>query len=209
MAKVLKLYKTGDFSENFQMIRIWDAPFDLIQKYLPKSGVVLDLGCGDGLLANYLAYTYKKLKVYGLDINSDRIRDAQKGIKNASFVAGDITKKSLPKADAILLAHVLHHLKNKKAQRSLLISCKEKLRKEGKLIIAEISERPIHKYLFTWLTDHITVPILFEKKIYNSEVFFRRNQEWLALLKDLGFKCRIVSAHRGKPFSHILLLCEK
>lgn len=209
MREVLKLYQTGDFSENFQMIRIWDAPFDLIQKYSPKSGVILDLGCGDGLLSNYLAYSHKKLKVFGLDINSDRINDAQKGIKNVKFVNGDITKKDLPKADAILLIHVLHHLKNKKAQKRFLINCKEKLRKNGKLIIAEISEKPIHKFIFTRLIDHIAVPILFEKRIYNKDVFFRRNEEWLALLNGLGFKCKIISAHKNKPFSHIIIICEK
>lgn len=208
MNKTLKLYQTGDFAEVFQMVRVWDAPFEHLQSHLPQNGVIVDMGCGDGLLANYIAVSRPKINVYGVDINKDRIKEAQKGLKNTKFIQGDITNSSIPTADAILLIHVLHHLLSKKDQEKLLVQCKNKLKKNGVLIVAEIAEQPFIKYLFTWLTDHVTVPILFEGKLFNPNVFFRQTKQWEGLFNKLGFSTETIYAHQGKPFSHILFICR-
>lgn len=209
MKRTIALYKSGDFSETFQQIRTWDAPYEEIDKLIPTKGIIVDLGCGDGLLANYIAISRPKTKVFGIDVNKDRIKDAKKSVKNASFVLGNVLKKGIPQADVILIIHVLHHLESKNAQEKLLASCKLKLKKNGKLIIAEVSEKPTLKYIFSWLTDHITVPILFEGKIYNPDVFFRSDKEWKILFKRLGFKTQQTLAHAGKPFSHVIFECKK
>ena len=209
MRKTLELYETGDFSQLFQLIRSWDAPYEAIDKLLPKKGTIVDLGCGDGLLANYIGISRTKTEVLGIDINKDRVKDALRGIRNVKFVAGDILKKEIPRADLILIVHVLHHLPSREDQEKVLIDCKNKLKQNGKLVIAEVSERPLLKYLFTWLTDTFTVPILFENRIYNPKVFFRKDEEWRKLFTKLGLKYKVMRASAGKPFSHIIFECSK
>lgn len=209
MKKTLSLYKTGDFSEVFQTIRIWDAPYEVIDKIVPKKGIIVDLGCGDGLLANYIATSRPKTKVFGIDLNRERIKEAEKCVKNTKFVYGDILKKEIPKADVILVIHVFHHLTSKKAQEKLIEECYTKLKKSGKLIVAEVAEKPFLKYQFSWFTDHVIVPILFESKLYNPDIFFRRVDEWQKLFDKLGFNHKSIKADKSKPFSHVVFECTK
>ncbi len=77
------------------------------------------------------------------------------------------------------------------------------------MIIVEIDRKPLLKYLLTWIVDRSVFPILFEGKNYSSEIFYRGGNEWKVLLEKMGFNVRVITAHKGKPFSHIILVCEK
>lgn len=207
--KVSMLYKGYGFSELFAKIRIWDAPLERIAKLVSKEGVVVDLGCGDGLFTNYLALNSAKRKVIGIEINPQRLKEAEKGIKNVKFKGGDILKAEIPPADTILLIHVLHHLSSYQQQIQILKQCQTKLRKNGKLIIVEIVKRPFLKYLLTWFVDVVIFSILFEGKKINSQIFYRDEKGWKELLKELGFSVVAQRAAKGKPFSHMIFSCRK
>ena len=209
LEKTALLYKGSGFTEIFTHIRLWDSPIPEIEKLVPHEGVIIDLGCGDGLLTNYLALSSPKRKVYGIELNQKRIKQADKGLKNTKFIAADITEKQIPKADTILLVHVLHHLTSLKDQEALLQTCYENLSPKGELVISEINTRPLVKYWFTWITDTIIVPILFENRLFNGAIFFRSTNQWKNLLKSIGFKCRSYEAHKDKPFSHSIIICQK
>jgi dolichyl-phosphate beta-glucosyltransferase len=208
--KAIKLYEDNGFAGLFTKIRLWDSPMEEIQKLAPKKGLVVDLGCGDGFLANYLAISNPQTKIIGIELNESRIKNADKGLKNTNFIAGSILEKKIPAADAILLIHVMHHLPSHKDQEILLKQCATKLKKGGELIVAEITNKPFLKYIFTYFTDAVLVPILFEKRVLNKDVFYRSTSQWIDLLSSLGFKAKIISTHnRSKPFSHVLISATK
>ena len=92
LEKACKLYEKDSFTGLFSRVRVWDAPFEQVEKLVPKKGLVLDLGCGDGFLANYLAISGPERKVIGVDLNKDRIKHAQKGLTNTKFLHGDALK---------------------------------------------------------------------------------------------------------------------
>lgn len=207
--KIIKLYESNDFSGTFTKIRLWDAPFKQIEKLVPKKGLIIDLGCGDGIMSNYLAIEDPKRKIIGIELNKGRIKVADKGLKNTKFISGDILKKDVPSADIILLLHVFHHLLSFNEQELLIKKIYQKLKKNGKLIIAEIDTKPFLKYWFTYLVDVVVVPILFEGKIFSEKIFYRSEKEWMNLLTNNGFKCKVVSMEKGKPFSHITFECIK
>ncbi len=209
LEQTIELYKGSGFTELFTRIRLWDSPISEIEQIVSKQGIVVDLGCGDGLLVNYLSLASKKRIVYGIELNPGRIKLADKGLKNSHFLAGDITQRKVPKADIILLIHVLHHLNSFEEQEKLLSMCFQKLNPGGKLIISEIDEQPLIKYWFTWITDVVIVPVLFENKLFNMAIYYRTCQEWKILLKKIGFKTSSYKAHKGKPFSHVMIICEK
>ena len=210
LAKTINLYKGDGFGELFALIRVWDAPYEPLDKAIGKTSRVLDLGSGDGLLGNYLAISQPGRKVFGIELNSKRAKVANKGVKNASFSKGDILKTKLASNfDAIILAHVLHHLPSKSDQIKLLTKVASKLKKASDLLILEIDYKPWPKYVFSWLTDAITVPILFEGKIFTSQFFYRRTDEWKNILQDLGFQVKTRSIDKGKPFSHVLIYAKK
>lgn len=192
----------------FSYIRFWDAPYKQLEKLIPRTGEIVDLGCGEGIFTNYVAMASVARKMVGVDKDKERVRYAYRGLPNTKFVNGDITKRTVPQADCVLLVHVLHHLNSYKEQEELLTKCAAKLKDGGKLLIAEIEPKPSFKYLVTWFTDHFLVPWLFEKRAY-SPIFFRKKSDWKRLFNKLGFTCKIISAEVGKPFTHIILECYK
>lgn len=208
--QVFQLYKKkGEFSGLFAKIRIWDAPLEGTERLVVNKGTVVDLGCGDGLFANYLVLSDKRRKVFGMELNPSRVKEAEKGLKNVEFRQGDILKDNFPKADTILLVHVLHHLSSYQQQAELVLKCKNKLKRDGKLIIVEIKKRPVPKFLLTWLVDVFIFPILFEGRLFNFHVFYRSEREWKDFLEDAGFSVEAKEACKGKPFSHFILSCKK
>jgi len=205
----IKLYANDRFTSVFSRIRFWDAPFSELKKLVPLSGNILDLGCGDGLLINYLALHSTRRNLVGVELNKTRIKQADKGLPNTKFVYGDVLKKKGFQADTVLMIHLLHHLESLSTQEKLMKEVYLKLKKGGQLIIAEVDQKPFWKYVVSWLTDAFVVPILFEKKLWNFAFYYRTRLEWTILLKQIGFKVRVSSAHTGKPFSHIVLVATK
>lgn len=207
--EVLKLYEKKGFRGTFAKIRVWDAPLEDMEKLVAKKGVVVDLGCGDGLIANYLALSEPKRTVIGVELNSLRVKQAQKDLRNTTIFQGDILKANFPQADTILLVHVLHHLRSFGQQVQLINKCRSKLKRGGNLVIVEIKERPFFKFLLTWLIDVTVFPMLFENKLFDFQIFYRREKEWKKFLKDAGFLVETQVANKGKPFSHLILSCKK
>ena len=97
---------------------------------------------------------------------------------------------------------------SKKDQVNVLKKIKKSLKKNGTIVIVEISESPFLKYIFTWLTDAFIVPILFEKKLYDFNFHYRKVQEWKAVFDDLGLTYTISFLHEKKPFSHVIFTCK-
>lgn len=202
--KTVNLYPNPKFTR----IRFWDAPFIKVEKLVPKSGTILDLGCGEGIFSNFLGISSDQRKVLGIEINKERFKIAQRSVPNVKFVLGDIEEVDLPKADAIVLFHVLHHLNSYSAQIHVIRRCFNQLSKGGKLIIVEVKPKFSLKYFLSSFTDHFLVPWIFERRIY-SPIFFRRSSAWESILKNNGFGCRAINAERGHPFTHVILECEK
>lgn len=206
--KAIGLYKGSGFSSLFKIIRVWDAPYQEIEKLVPQKGEIIDLGSGDGLMANYLGLSSKSRKIFGIELNKSRLIESDKGLKNVKFKVGDILKSKIYKVDAILLIHVFHHLQSYESQVKILEACKKNLNKNGKLIVAEIIDKPVVKYLFTYVTDALILPIVFNNKLIDTKIHYRKDKEWKKLFKSYGFKVKTTHPHSGKPFSHVLYECQ-
>lgn len=208
LSNAIDLYKGQGFSSLFKLIRVWDAPYEEIESIVPRRGQIIDLGSGDGLMANYLGLSSKSRKVFGIELNKSRLVESNKGLKNVKFKVGDILKSKIYKVDSILLIHVFHHLPNKEAQIKMLEACKKNLNKNGKLIVAEIIQKPFLKYIFTYLTDTLILPIVFNNKLIDANINYRSDSEWKKLFKSYGFKVKTTYPHKGMPFSHVLYECS-
>ncbi len=204
--QTIGLYSNLFWKNIFAKIRFWDAPYVELEKIIPQKGKIIDLGCGDGIFANFLALSSQDRDIIGIEKNKNRIKDADKKLKNTKFFYGDITKKEIPQADVIILIHVLHHLNSFKDQEKLIEICRKKLKKNGRLILAEIEPEWSIKFFTTWFTDHFLVAWLFENKLYQP-IYFRTGKDWIVLTKKIGFNSRYKKLDKGKPFSHSLIDC--
>ena len=205
--QTIALYKKVGWKSIFAKMRFWDAPYFEAENVIPKEGKIVELGCGEGFFSNFLAISSPKRNVVGVEIDKARVKDAQRGLNNTKFICQNALKAKI-EASAIVCMHLLHHLNSREDQEFLLTNCYKSLPRNGKLVIIEVDPKFSFKYFITWFTDHFLVSWLFEKKIY-SPIYFRRGTEWQRLLKKIGFSCKIAHVEKGKPFTHIMLTCQK
>lgn len=71
------------------------ATTEFLRKFLPKIGRILEVGCGHGQIAQWLAYNAPEATVIGLDNDAEQISLARSaasahGITNLSFRVGDL-----------------------------------------------------------------------------------------------------------------------
>lgn len=205
--QTIDLYKGLGWKSLFSNIRFWDAPLVELEEYIPKEGLVTELGCGDGVLSNYIALTSNKRIVIGIDNDKKRISTANQGIKNTKYIHGDIRTIPIPKSDVIIISHVLHHLSSYQEQVAVLERCKKYLNSGGQIIILEIYIESSLKYALGWFFDHFLVPIFFEKRLY-SKIYYRKKNEWKNTITSLGFDVEINNLTAGKPISNIIIICN-
>ncbi len=202
----INLYAASVWETFLSKFKFWEEPYAVVDKMLPLNGTITELGCGEGLLSNYLALSSPTRRVIGYEIVPERLKRAKKGVKNALYYVGDIIEVPYSKSDAVILFHVLHHLPSKDAQEKVLHKVKDALNKQGKLIIVEVHVAPTIKYVAAWIADHFLVPWVFEKRFY-TRVYFRKEHEWASLLKKIGFEIKVTEETRGRPFPNIIFEC--
>ncbi len=204
--QAINLYAGSLWEEFLSKFKFWEEPYEVVNKMLPPKGIITELGCGEGLLSNYLAIDSRQRKIIGYEIAPERLARAKKGVDNTAYYVGDIVKVPFPRSDAVILFHVLHHLPSKTAQEEVLKKAKSSLIKGGQLIIVEVHVTPSVKYIAAWIADHFLVPWVFEKRFY-TRAYFRSKQQWVTLLKKLEFNVRGSEETKGSPFPNIIFEC--
>lgn len=192
----LKLYKNFYKSANliqktYLFLRILILPIDKIINEIPFKNIkndqkikILDIGCGYGinLITIYEYFNFKNKKNFyglGIDINKkricflDNIRKNKK-IKNLKFLDLNLIDNNInQKFNIVMLIDVLHHLE-KKQQDIMLNKIKNLLENDGFLIIKEINDKPLFKFLFNYFHDYFVnkppLNYLNEKELINKLV---------------------------------------
>ncbi len=207
LLSVLNLYESV-FDKIFIFLRYIILPFYKIERFIPKEGKIIDVGCGHGSFSVYLALKEKKRRIIGMDLNKKRIsaaNKASKSIKNVKFFYRDLIKDTcIKRADVIMLIDLLHHIPYK-TQKSLIKECYNKLRKSGKIIIKDMADRPRWKYYHNYLHDKI---ISGQKKL-----FYLSPSKIDIMLRKTGFKIKLqskrIKAGILNPYAHFIIIAEK
>lgn len=178
-----------------------------IEQYLPDDGEILDLGCGFGLFALYMAMCKPRARIIGLDVNAGRLqiaRDAaaKLGIRNVSFQLQDL--RDWRPAQSIAGAYALdifHHLPVDSGNR-LLSDLFARLEAGGRFLLKDIDTQPRAMLWFTYLLDLIMSP--------RDDFFYRSSGEWERQLSASGFApIHLHYLWDILPYPHILLICDK
>jgi len=107
---------------------------------LKKDMVIMDFGCGTGILG--LKLINKVKKVVFLDSSKGMIKQVQKGIletkaTNYELIEGDIDKYKGDKLDLILVANVFHHIED---IYKIINKFSKILKKGGKALVVDLFE---------------------------------------------------------------------
>ncbi len=196
---VKTLYAGNGWPSLFARIRFWTAPYRALEPLIPKEGTIVDVGCGYGLFTNLLALMSPRRRMIGFDTDAGKMRYADRGVEHASFRNGDAMQLEPGEADAFLLIHVLHHLKSKEEQVTLLKNIRARLRAGGTLLVCEVDRRPFWRFILAWLTDHVLY--------FGDRIYYRSPKQLVTILEDAGFEVSAEPMYVGTPYSHITFVC--
>ena len=196
--------KISAFSKFYIKIRPKIIPFPLIEKNVSKEGTIIDIGCGFGVFAHYLAEKSQTRSVIGIDINESRIKQAKiiyDDLVNLKFFCRDITDIKIPVVDEITAIDVLHHIPSTDIQSKLLTACFSALKENGKLIIKDVDKRPLWKYWWNWIHDFIMTK--------GEPVLYQDQKSIVKLLKNSGFQLEFLQNLKGYPYAHVIYVAKK
>jgi len=178
-----------------------------IEQYLPDEGEILDLGCGFGLFALYMATCKPNAHVIGLDINDKRLQIAQTAadrlnIRNVSFRHQDLRDWHPDRMIAGAYAlDVFHHIPVESGNR-LLADLSAHIVPGGRFLLKDIDTQPRGMLWFTYWLDVLMSP--------RDHFFYRSAGEWQRQLTLSGFApIYLHYLWDILPYPHILLICDK
>lgn len=185
------------------ILRILILPFWKIDDTLPKKGKIIDIGCGDGGLTNYLSLRAKERTLVGIDFTKKRINLAKnsiKGLRGIAFIQGNVITTNLDKADAYLLVDVLHHIEFS-VQKKLLNVVVKKMDDNSVLVIKEVDDSNFFPFWFGHLIEKILYP--------GQIICTRSKKDWLGLFTSLGLSYKVESGSLFFPDSTLIFVCKK
>jgi len=191
-------------------VRWATCPFPAVAAQLPPSGRILEVGCGHGLLALYLALCSPGRSVTGIDVDEDKLGAARVAARSAGLDASFdvVAGAALPAGPwhGIGIVDVLYLL-SAADQRSLLRSCAGALEPGGVLAVKEMALVPRWKAGWNTLQETAAVKILGITE--GEELTFLPPSDMAASMVAGGLTVRDRPIHRGYPHPHHLLVGRK
>jgi 2-polyprenyl-3-methyl-5-hydroxy-6-metoxy-1,4-benzoquinol methylase len=160
----LQLYgAAGTASRVHTLVRWWSAPFPAVEKALPRSGRILEIGCGHGLFSTYAALSAAERTVHGVDIDPGKIAAA----RAASHHLGDRVSFAVAPSgavphgpwDGVVIVDVLYLLPEEE-QRRLLLEALATVAPGGVLAVKEMSPEPAWKARWNEAQETLAVKLL-------------------------------------------------
>jgi tRNA (uracil-5-)-methyltransferase TRM9 len=126
---------------------VWDPAVTCILPYVPAAAKVLDVGCGNGRLAQLLDSERSGGSYLGIDSSPELIAIARRhavGLRStcAEFVVGDVTRPGwLPDAgrdgfECVVALAVLHHIPSRELRLGLLGDLSMLVSRSGRIILS-------------------------------------------------------------------------
>ena len=142
--------------------RVLTCPFGPLIEQFPLSGTVLDVGCGHGLLINFLARDPSRsaLRLYGIDHDAGKIERAHRtGLGKADFSTRTLPSLTDGNFDVLSIVDVLYTIKREDWD-DFLAHCYRLLRPGGRLIVKEVVDRPRWKYWMIMAQETLSVRLI-------------------------------------------------
>lgn len=187
----------------YVFLRFKILPIAKLETYLPKTGRILDIGCGYGLTTIYFAKKSPARQVEGIELNAHRItvaKIASQKIVNMHFCVDNLANHQQGQYDCLVAIDLLHHL-NPDQKNQLLSKCYDLLKPHGTLIIKDINTRPLLKYLWNYLHDYLVT--------IGSNLAYLDSSKMINLVQKHRFKITQALPLTGYFYPHYLYVFKK
>lgn len=193
----------------------------LARGLIPRGAQILDLGCGQGLLAAWLlaaADCHRSgrwcagwppppvdWRYRGIEQSPPEVRRARAALGAAAQVdAGDLRRSDYGVADVVVLLDVLHYMP-RADQQGVLQKVRAALSAGGVLLL-RIGDAGggLRFRLSTWIDQFVA----FARGRGWNGLHCRAVPEWLALLAGIGFDTDAIPMSEHTPFANVLLVAR-
>ena len=186
---------------------------------IPQQARVLDIGCGQGLLASLLracesgevlrrwpsnwAAAPLAARVTGIELMERDVRRARAALGDAAqFECADMRRAAFPAVDAAVILDVLHYVSIAE-QNDVLRRVRESLSPGGVLLLRVGDAGARTGFLISQCVDAVVTWCRGHRR---PPQFGRTLSEWTDQLEQLGFAVRVQPMSRGTPFANVLLV---
>lgn len=200
---------------------------DPVFRYLLHTGLIaprsriLDIGCGQGLLASLLrecaafdargrwpsdwAAAPAGTRVTGIELMNRDVQRARAALgPDADFVCGDMRTTPFPEVDAVVILDVLHYI-SVPEQDQLLARVRASLRREGRLLLRVGDASSRRRFRISQWVDAVVTTVRGHRVLPQ---YGRTLARWVAQLESLGFVVRAEPMSQGTPFANVLLIAQ-
>lgn len=196
-------------------------PGILLRGLIPDRARILDLGCGQALLAAWLlaAQEYRQSKAWhatwpepprewtyhGIELMPRAVARAHQALySRARIELGDIRSASLSEADVIIILDVLHYI-DMASQESFLERVRVALSPTGTLILRIGDAAAGMPFCISNWVDRTVL-------LMRGHAWVRLNGrclgDWMDLLKRLGLNVTAIPMSENTPFANVLLVAR-
>lgn len=220
-----QLYRTaGRFAYHFSRGKLGGDPMFLgmlERGLIPDHARILDIGCGQGLLAAWLLAAHQQhdtgewpanwpapgrpADFRGIDLLHSDVRRAQAALgETARFEQGDMREADFGQADVVVIMDVLHYV-DIPAQDAVLRRVRDALPPNG-LFLTRVGDAAAG------------LPFKLSSWVDRTVAFFRGNglppihgrplKEWIRALEALGFSVETANMNGDLPFANVMLVAR-
>ncbi len=215
---------SGRFAYHFAKGKLGHDPIFvaiLAHALIPSRSRILDLGCGQGLLAAWLiaAAQYRQSNEWcpewpeppnewiyrGIEIMPKEVTRAKNALmQKASVECDDIRSAVFGDADVVVILDVLHYM-NIDSQVSVLRQARAALPASGALLLRVGDASAGWRFRFSQWVDQ---SVLLSRGHGWVRLHCRSIEGWMKLLEKLGFTSTAVPLIDGTPFANVLLVAR-
>ncbi len=172
---------------------------------VPRTGRILDVGCGTGVFALLLARDAAGRTVHGCDLAPRVIAAAQaaaRGQANVTFAVADIAAavQAAAPPDVVTAIDLFHHLPPDR-QVAMVAAIHAMLTPGGLFLLKDLDRTPAWKRWANWWHDALVAR-------GDPRIHVRSRHDYAALLAAAGFTVEVIPLPQAY-LAHVLFVCRK